>query len=60
MPWFVAVGVIVLLAALAALFVVHARAIRRDVEERFDRFQSRLEEEATSVFRDALKDNERS
>ncbi len=60
MPWFVAASVVALLAALAALFVVHARVIRRDVEERFARFQVKLEEEANEVMHDLLNRHKRT
>jgi hypothetical protein len=59
MPWLVALGVVVLIAALAGLFTVHARLIRRDLEERFDQFQARLEEEANAVVADLLNEHKR-
>jgi hypothetical protein len=59
MPWLVALLVVVLIAALAGLFIVHARLIRRDIEERFGQFQARLGEEANAVVGDLLSEHKR-
>jgi membrane protein implicated in regulation of membrane protease activity len=56
MPWLDLFFVVVLIAALAALFTVHARLVRRDLEDRFNKFQARLEEEATTVVDDLLNE----
>ena len=40
--------------ALAALFVVHARFLRRHVNERFERIRQRLEADATALVREIL------
>lgn len=48
---------LVLIVALAAMFVAHARAIRRDIDERFDRLQQDLEEEAKLLVKDLLDEN---
>lgn len=58
MAWTVAFLVVVLIAALAGLFIINARLIRRDLEQRFDRFQARLEEEANSIV-DLLNEHKR-
>ena len=60
MPWLVLLFVLVLIAALAALFTVHARLVRRDLEDRFNQIQSRLEEEATAVVDDLLNEHKRT
>ena len=49
MPWILGVATIVLIAALACAFVRSARAIRRDVDERFERIRVQLEHEAAAV-----------
>ncbi len=51
MVWLVALFSILLVGGLAAVFVMHARAIRRDVDQRFERLRTQLEEEAQSVVR---------
>lgn len=60
MVWFVALFCVVLVAGLGTVFVMHARAIRSDIDERFDRLQSQLEEEAQSVVEDLLREDTRS
>ncbi len=51
MVWLVALFSILLIGGLAAVFVMHARAIRRDIDQRFERLRTELEEEAQSVVR---------
>ncbi len=58
MPLWVLVVVPIILVALAALCVVNARAIRRDIDERFDKIQRGLEDEANDVVRRLLNDDE--
>ena len=55
MPWILGVATIVLIAALACAFVRSARAIRRDVDERFERIRMQLEHDAAAVV-DHLED----
>ncbi len=59
MVWLVAIFSLVLVGALASLFAMHARAVRRDIDARFERLQSHLEEEAESVVRDLLDERTR-
>ena len=49
MPLAVAMLVILLISALFLLFVMWARAIRRDFSERFDRITARLEDDANAA-----------
>jgi hypothetical protein len=45
---------VVAVIALTRAFVINARMIRRDVNERFDRLRVRLEDAANSVVDDLL------
>jgi len=47
----IALCVVLLFAGLAGLFITSARFIRRDMNERFDKIQGRLEEDATAIVR---------
>ena len=60
MPWILGGATVVLLVALARAFVLSARAIRRDLDTRFDRIRRQLEDEATSVVRPVLEDDYRA
>lgn len=60
MVWLIALFCTLLVAALGTLFVMHARAIRRDIDRRFERLQSELEEEAQSVVKDLLDERKRT
>lgn len=57
MPWIIAVCVILLLAALAGLFIVTAQVIRRDLKDRFDQVRVRLERDANAVVSDLLNEH---
>lgn len=54
----IAVGVVLMLACLAALFAWFASAIRRDSRERFQRIQRLLETQARAIVRDLSRDAE--
>lgn len=54
MVWLVALFSVLLVAVLARLFVMNARAIRRDVDRRFQQVQDKLEHEANSVLENLL------
>jgi hypothetical protein len=54
MPGLIAVLLVLLLAGLAALFVMNARLIRRDLDDRYGRVRARLEEDANTVIRPLL------
>ena len=60
MPWILGAATVVLLVALTRAFVLSARAIRRDLDTRFDRIRRQLEDEATSVVRPVLEDDYRA
>lgn len=60
MVWIIAVFSVLLVAALARVFIVSARAIRRDLEQRFNQLEARLEEEANAVVKDLLKEQDRT
>lgn len=53
MPWFIALCLcLALLALVTAVFVAavkNARALRRDLDERFDALQTRLEKQAVAL-----------
>jgi len=54
MRWIIGIGSIFGVAALARAFVINARALRRDVNTRFDALRDRLELSANSVVDDLL------
>jgi heme exporter protein D len=58
--WLAFFFMFVVVVALAAMFVVHARAIRRDMNDRFARLQKELEEEAQSLVRDMVDEDNRT
>ncbi len=51
----IAVGVILMLGALGGLFACFARALRRDLRERFQRIQERIEAQAMTIMRDLFR-----
>jgi hypothetical protein len=53
MPWILALVTFSFVVALAAAFVTCARAIRRDLNSRFDQLRLRLEEQAVAILRHA-------
>lgn len=55
MVWVLCIGAVLFVALLARVFLRNARAIRRDVDERFKQVQARLEEEANDVVEDLLR-----
>jgi hypothetical protein len=55
MSWIVVVFVVLLVVALFSLFLKNARFLKRDMNERVDRFRTRLESDANSVLDDLLK-----
>jgi len=59
MHWVIALSIVLLIGGLAGLFVLTARAIRRDMDDRFDRVRTRLETEANNVV-GRLNEHERS
>jgi hypothetical protein len=56
LAWVIVLVVVLLLGGLAALFVAHARAIQRDVDERYRLIQVRLEQQAKAVLRHLLRE----
>lgn len=58
MPWIIAVFVIVGLIGLTSLFIINAKVIKHDINQRRDAFRVRLENEANALFDDFLKANE--
>ena len=54
MVWAICIGAVLLVVVLACVFVRNARAIRRDVDERFRGVQAQLEEEANEVVENLL------
>ncbi len=58
MVWLVALFCILLVGALVRVFVLSARAIRRDMDERFKHVQAELEQEANSVVKNLLNRRE--
>jgi hypothetical protein len=54
MPWILAAGAVLVVVVLGRLFVMNARAIKRDVNKRFREFRKGLETEATSVLGDFI------
>ncbi len=57
--WLTLLFMVVAVIALAAMFVVHARAIRRDIDERFARLEKELAEEAQSLVKDMVDEDRR-
>jgi hypothetical protein len=53
----VAIGLVVLLAGLAGLFAVFARAIRENSRARFERVRRHLEHQADSIVRILFSDD---
>jgi hypothetical protein len=49
MRWMVASGVVLGVVTLARAFLIQARAIRRDMNRRFDALRDRLEQSANSI-----------
>ncbi len=60
MVWLVALFFVLLVAALARLFVMNARAIRHDVDRRFRQLEVGLEQEAKSLLKDLLDEQDRT
>jgi len=60
MVWVISVSAVVLVAILAVVFARNARAIRRDVDERFTQVQAQLEEEANEVVENILSRHRRT
>ena len=58
MVWVLCFSAVALVFLLAWLFVKSARAIRRDVDARFQHVQAQLEQDASNVLRDLLKERE--
>jgi len=58
MVWLVALFCILLVGVLVRVFVLSARAIRRDMDERFKQVQAELEQEANSVVKNLLNRRE--
>ena len=58
MVWLILLFSILLVASLAVLCVRNARAIRRDMDERFKHVQAELEQEANSVVKNLLNRRE--
>lgn len=55
MRWIFAAALIVIVLALVRAAISNARAIKRDMDERFAALQARLEEEANSLADELLK-----
>ncbi len=60
MPWIIALSVVLLIAVLGGLFLTHAIVLRRDIDDRFDRFRVGLENHANAIVGEALKEHKRS
>ena len=60
MVWVISFSAVALVAILAVVFVRNARAIRRDVDERFKKVQAELEEEANEVVENLLSRHRRT
>jgi len=58
MVWLISLSSVLLVVLLACAFVRNARAIRRDLDERFKQVEAELEEEANSVVKDILNPRE--
>jgi hypothetical protein len=57
MPWILAGSLVLMLTALTSLFVFNARALRRDMNRRFAELRTRLEDEATAVLDEFIRQN---
>jgi hypothetical protein len=60
MVWIIAILSVLLVAVLARVFLVSARAIRRDMDHRFQQIQSSLEEEANAVVEELASERDHS
>lgn len=58
MAWLIAFVVVVFLAALTGVFIAAARAIRRDLTDRFDRIRVQLERDANALVQHLLNGHE--
>ena len=56
----IALGSVLLVAVLAAVCTINARAIRRDVEQRYKELEVRLEEEANALVEDMFGQDKRT
>lgn len=56
----IALGSMVLVATLTAVCVINARAIRRDVKQRYKEIEARLEEEANALVDDVFREDKRA
>lgn len=59
MAWLVVVFTIVWVLVLGRAFLRSARAIRRDIDDRYERIRLQLEDEATNVIRPTIEDDSR-
>jgi hypothetical protein len=57
MSWLIAVSVVLFVIVLTRAFILNARAIKRDMNKRFDELRARLERDANSVVDEFLKGN---
>lgn len=50
----------ILVATLAAVCLINARAIRRDMKRRYEEIEARLEEEANALVDDVFREDRRA